>query len=88
MTPKTKDQWDIKYGREMHFMPFGSLMNAYGQINQQKGVTIEAFVEDALKIFVLAVEMADKSYDRSEQEDKVGEQIEFPDKHETGRDEN
>lgn len=33
------------------FMPFGSLMNSYGQINQGKGIEAKKLVEEAKIIF-------------------------------------
>ena len=44
-------EWEQKWLREGWAMPFGSMCNAYGQVNQQKGKTIEAFLEDIDKIF-------------------------------------
>ena len=38
-----KDQWEIKYLREGWTFAFGSLMNAYAQVNQGKGISLENF---------------------------------------------
>ena len=46
-----KDQWEIKYLREGWTFAFGSLMNAYGQINQGKGVKLSEFQEESEKLF-------------------------------------
>ena len=43
--------WERKYLREGWTFAFGSLMNAYGQINQGKGVKLEDFSKDAEKLF-------------------------------------
>lgn len=64
MTMIIKDQWDKKFAREMHFMPFGSLMNAYANMHQQHPVDLKQFKKDAMEIFYLAVEMSDISYSR------------------------
>jgi len=46
-----KDQWEIKYLREGWTFAFGSLMNAYGQINQGKGVKLSEFQEESEKLY-------------------------------------
>ena len=46
-----KDQWEIKYLREGWTFAFGSLMNAYAQVNQGKGIKLEDFQKDAEKLF-------------------------------------
>ena len=35
-------------------MPFGSLMNSYGNVNYGLGVTTEQFMKDAKSLFALA----------------------------------
>ena len=43
--------WERKYLREGWTFAFGSLMNAYGQINQGKGVKLSEFQEESEKLF-------------------------------------
>ena len=51
------DTWLEKFKREGAFMPFGSIMNAYGQMHQHSPVTITKFLKDVDKIFNKAVEL-------------------------------
>jgi len=44
-------QWEKKYLREGWTFAFGSLMNAYSQINQGKGIELEKFKDDAEKLY-------------------------------------
>jgi len=48
---KIQDKWDLKFVKESRYMPFGSAMNAYGNINQGKGISVKKFLED---MFVIA----------------------------------
>ena len=43
--------WERKYLREGWTFAFGSLMNAYGQINQGKGIKLSEFQEESEKLF-------------------------------------
>ena len=43
--------WERKYLREGWTFAFGSLMNAYGQINQGKGVKLSEFQEESEKLY-------------------------------------
>jgi len=43
--------WERKYLREGWTFAFGSLMNAYAQVNQGKGISLEDFQKDAEKLF-------------------------------------
>ena len=49
--------WERKYSREGWTFAFGSLMNAYGQINQGKGIKIDDFITDADALFLQAQTM-------------------------------
>jgi hypothetical protein len=51
---KVKDAWSEKFLREYPFMPLGSMMNAFGNINQGKGMSVEEFERVADKLFELA----------------------------------
>ena len=39
------------------FMPLGSLLNAYGNINSGKGITTEQLIEDTRKLVEFAQEL-------------------------------
>ena len=54
-----KTEWDKKFLREQPFMPFGSLMNAYCQINQGKGIKVEELIKDANELFNFSVELVE-----------------------------
>jgi len=45
------DQWERKYLREGWTFAFGSLMNSYSQINQGKGIELDKFKKDAVKLY-------------------------------------
>lgn len=47
-------------------MPFGSLMNSYGNVNQGKGVPINQFVADAKQLFALSKEFVKEQYEMVE----------------------
>lgn len=57
-------KWDMKFLKEYPFMPFGSLMNAFGNINQGKGMDYVAFETASKNIFALA-----KSFVQAQQKD-------------------
>ena len=57
-----KSPWDTKYLREQPFMAFGSMMNAFGNINQGKGLSMEEFEKASDKIFKLAKKYAEESF--------------------------
>lgn len=40
------NQFEKKFVNEMWTMPLGSLLNAYGQINQGKGITASKLIEE------------------------------------------
>lgn len=45
------DKWEKKYIKTNRFIPFGSLMNAYSQLNKGKGMEVEKFKEVAYNLF-------------------------------------
>ena len=51
---KVKDAWSEKFLREYPFMPLGSMMNAFGTINEGKGMSVEEFSKVADILFQLA----------------------------------
>lgn len=67
--PKPKDQWGEKFMREQPFMAFGSLMNAYAQMHQQKPVDINEFMGEAKALFTLAQQLTEKSFTDAEPEE-------------------
>ena len=73
-----KDQWSEKYLREALWMPFGSLCNLVGQAFQGKGKGIKPkeLNDLAHKIFELASEFTEKTYDKIEKVEE--EEIELP----------
>ena len=76
------DTWLEKFKREGAFMPFGSMMNAYGQMHKGKPVEIDKFLEDVDKIFNKAVElkMGEILNSLPEEEIDKGEDLELPTK--------
>lgn len=75
--PIIKTQWDEKYLREQHFMPFGSMMNAFGLVNHGKGLTTADFIEAASEIYSTAEELTEQTYIRR-QEEGSGEDFDVP----------
>ena len=68
----TKTTWDEKYLRETPFMPFGSMMNAFGQVNRGAGMDLTKFEEASKVIFQLAKGFIIEAYQMVEKsEDKV-----------------
>ena len=65
MTQKNYNQWEIKFLRENWMMPFGSLLNAYAQMNQQKPKEMKEFLTDIDELFLKAIRLTKKSLDRS-----------------------
>lgn len=59
------NQWDKKYFREQPFMAFGSMMNAFSQMNQQKGKTIDEFKKEAEELFDLSIKLTIKAEDNA-----------------------
>jgi hypothetical protein len=56
-------KWDMKFLKEYPFMPFGSLMNAFGNINQGKGMDYKDFEKSAKDIFSLAKSFVKEQYE-------------------------
>jgi len=59
------DQWIQKYLREQPFMPFGTMMNTYAQINKGTGCTVEEIEMVADRLFEKAIELIKKAYESS-----------------------
>jgi len=66
---QVKDQWSEKYLREQPFMGFGSAMNAFGLINEGKGMPLDEFLEAMEKIFKKVSEFTEESYQKVEKVD-------------------
>jgi hypothetical protein len=47
-------------------MPFGSLMNSYGNVNYGLGVTTDKFMKDAKSLFALAKSFVKEQYEMVE----------------------
>jgi len=50
-----ENKWDIAYLKDRPFMPFGSIVNAYGLVNKGSNKTTEEFLEDMSKLWAWAV---------------------------------
>ena len=59
------NQWIEKYAREQWTMPFGSLMNAYGQVNHGKGIDIEQFKAEVDMLYEKAQELIQRSLENN-----------------------
>jgi len=64
----TPDQWSQKFLREHPFMAFGSMMNAYSNINKGKGCAIEEMETIADRLFAKAIELTKRAYDETQPE--------------------
>jgi len=70
MAITTKSPWDEKFLREQPFMAFGSMMNAFGRVNEGKrdkdgnvvGMSLVEFEIAAKKIFEMAQQFAVDSF--------------------------
>jgi len=69
------NQWIEKYLRENWTMPFGSLMNAYGLMHQNKPKPIGEFVSDAVRLYKLAQKLIQQSLEP--QEEIESEELDF-----------
>jgi hypothetical protein len=49
------DQWVQKFVRESVFMPFGSLLNAYGQVYRGKDIPFKEFKEQVKELFTVSL---------------------------------
>jgi len=63
--------WDEKFIREQPFMAFGSMMNAYGRANEGTGMSLDAFIIAADKMFEAAQRYADQAFNSVHKEDNV-----------------
>src|SRR4030042_5664706 len=62
---KRYTEWEVKFLRENWTMPFGSLLNAYAQMNQQKPKKMKEFLNDIDGLFLKALRLTKKSLDIS-----------------------
>lgn len=75
---KELNQWDIKFLREQPFMAFGSLLNGYAQMHQQRPVAMAKFERDARRLFQLAQELAKKALEENQEGVSDKEGPDFP----------
>jgi len=66
-----KSPWDEKFIREQPFMAFGSMMNAYGRINEGKGMDLASFEVASSQIFKSAQKYAQDAFDSVQKEDNM-----------------
>jgi len=66
-----KTQWDEKYLREQPFMAFGSMMNAFGRLNEGKGMPLEAFIIASDTIFKATQKYALAAFNTVHREDDM-----------------
>jgi len=57
-----RDEWEAKYWRESWTFSFGTIMQAYAQLNQGKDVDILAFAD---KAYLKAEELVKKSINKT-----------------------
>ena len=55
--------WDLKYLREHPFFAFGSMFNAYANINSGKGISVDELQTVADKLFEKAMELTKRAYE-------------------------
>jgi len=87
---KEYTQWEIRFLREQPFMPFGSLMNAFAQIHQGKGMSWKEFQRWAIGIFKLSrkftrVALKDALEAKSGEEEEGIINLDFPIKVKEGK---
>jgi len=82
MAKNSYNQWDIKFAREYPFIPFGSLVKAYGEINQGKEINIKEFIENTEELFGLAQKLVMKSLGEGKKLEKSEDEegVDFPTK--------
>jgi len=66
-----KSPWDTKFLRETPFIAFGSMMNAYGRMNEGKEITPEEFEKIANKLFQIAKGYAIAAFGAASTDDEV-----------------
>lgn len=59
-----KNEWDLKFLRDGFLMPFGSMCNAYGLINEGKGISVQQFLEDMEMIEQEAQTIIDRAIEK------------------------
>jgi len=63
--------WDIKFQREQPFMAFGSLMNAYGRMNEGIEISVEDFEKITDKLFEIATKYTQDAFDNATGEETL-----------------
>ena len=80
-----KTPWDQKYLREQPFMAFGSMMNAYGRINESSKMNLVEFEMACNYIFQLAKRFTEESF--ASAEDNDDNSVDIPIKKKSKKDE-
>jgi hypothetical protein len=80
MDKKNLKFWDIKYLRSQPFMPFGSMMNAYGQMYQQAPKTLKEFFKDVGEIFEFSQKLIEKTMEDYPEGTPENKKVDFPTK--------
>lgn len=62
------NQWDEKYLREQPFMAFGSMMNAFGRVNEGKNMEADEFFDVVDKLFDKAKELTYDAFNSTRDE--------------------
>jgi len=62
-----QSEWDRKFIKESWTFPFGSLMSAFSNINQGKGMTTADLMNASRELFNVAMEMTEEALLRSQQ---------------------
>lgn len=70
---KITNNYERKYLRDQAFMPFGSMMNAFGLANHGKGMATKEFLEASYKIFHKAVEMIEERHTKVQEIETTAE---------------
>lgn len=74
--PKINNEWDNKYYREGWSFPFGSIMNAYAQMNQGRNMSPKDILDFAEQAYQKSQELIDKSFLKGEDDLIIKEPME------------
>jgi len=74
-----EDKWDAVYLKDKPFMPFGSMVNAYGLINQGTGESLDKFLSDMDTIWARSLKMvAELSNKLKSERKKATSEVDLP----------
>ena len=71
------EKWDLKYLREQPYMAFGSMMNAYSNINHGVGLSVKEFEESSESIFRLACKLTEERFSETSLPDSSEGKLNF-----------